>query len=228
MHFEKFRFTLWAGLGIAVFLIMLIMALLVSLNNINQAENELNRLGGGLQAKTAVIAFQRDIIQEIQIRTRNIALLTDVAMMQQELKMLQGARNLYDQAETRFDQIFANETDKALFLKAKQLRAIARPLADRVIQLGLENKDSEATELLMKELVPITDARLRVLQEIEEQQKTLVKQTTEAASRAHFHVRVLMFLLGGFALLLGLLVAGVVMFFAYGLDVAKAVEQQEV
>ncbi len=103
-----------------------------------------------------------------------------------------------------------------------------RTLADRVIQLGLENKDSEATELLMKELVPITDARLQVLQEIEEQQKALVKQTTEAASRAHFHVRVLMFLLGGFALLLGLLVAGVVMFFAYGLDAAKAVEQQEV
>lgn len=225
MQFEKFKFTLRAGLGLAVFLIMLIVALLVSLNNINQAENKLNRLGGDLQAKTAVIEFQREMIQEIQIRTRNIALLTDADMMQQELKMLQVARNLYDQAEARFDQIFANETDKALFLQAKQLRAIARPLADRVIQLGLENKDKEATELLMKEVVPATDARLQVLQKIEAQQKALVKRTTEEASSAHFHVRVLMFLLGGFALLLGLLVAGVVVFFAYGLDAAKAIEQ---
>ena len=144
------------------------------------------------------------MIKTVDIYTRNIILISDEQVMRDELKKLQGARNIYDTAESRLDGIFTSEEDKEQMAKIKELRVKARPMVNHTIELGLKNMDKEAIPYLLNEVVPANEKRLAVLNVLIKQQQDLSKKIAEDISRTHTRSRILTFMLGVLALALGI------------------------
>ena len=85
---------------------------------------------------------------------RTITLLNDTAAMKTEWAKVEKSRQAYDEAWQELSRMPASESGMAIRRKMEADKAEARPLADRVLALALENKDEEATTLLLQQVGP--------------------------------------------------------------------------
>ncbi len=224
MLLGRFKFTLVAAVGCAALVVTLIVGVLFSLARIQEAQTRLEYLSGRLQTGDQVLQMQQDLIRESQIRIRNVALVRDPAALKAELDKLQDARRRYDESEQMVDQLFADDQFHPLVEQARTLRAQGRAVLDEVAQLALKGERDAAAARLLNELAPLTKQRLQVLGQLSAAQDARRAATAAEAVRAHGQVRLLMVVVGGLAVLLGLLVAGVALFLAVGVDQTRRVE----
>lgn len=224
MLLRRFRFTLAVALGCAALIVTLIVGVLFSLARIQDAQTRLEYLNGQLQSGDDILQMQQDLIRDTQIRIRNVALLRDPAALKQELEKLQDARRRYDESERVVDKLFSDDQSHPLVEKARALRASSRAVLDGVMQLSLQGKHEAAASRLLNDLAPLTKQRLDVLAQLSGVQDARRQITAADAVRAHRQVRILMYVIGSLATILGLLVAAVVLFFAMGVDQARQVE----
>jgi methyl-accepting chemotaxis protein len=225
MAFGGFKFTMAAAVGCAVLVVTLIVGILFSLARIQDAQTRLEYLNGQLQSGDDIIKIQQDLIRDTQIRIRNVALVRDPVALKQELDKLQEARHRYDESEQVVDRLFADEQSHPLVEKARALRASGRAVLDGVMQLALKGEREAAAARLLNELAPLTKQRLEVLSQLSDVQDARRHATAEEAALAHRQVRMLMYVIGGLATFLGLLVAAVALFLAVGVDQARRVEE---
>lgn len=214
----RFRATRKLAIVSGILLISLIVITAINLHNINDAQEKMNQMVNDINVKVAVVGSMEDMIKDVQIYIRNIALDTDMRQMQDELRKLQTARNMYDESESRLEKLFVSDEDKTQLARMKELRMAVRPIADHAIELGLQNKDQEANALITQQVEPMTKRRLVVIQEVVEQQKKAGQKAAEEIMTAQEHARVLTLVLGFLALVLGMVVAFVAMIFALGMD----------
>lgn len=225
MRLSNLKITLRLGVGFSLILMTLIFITITGLNKIGLAQQKLDQVMNDLNVKVATLEVMTGLIKDIDIYTRDIILFTNQGEMQDHLNKLLITRNIYDQAESRLDTLFVSKEDKVLLDKIKELRSTARPSLNRAIELGLKDKNQDATNLLMKEVVPLTDERLKTLEQLIERQKELAKKTAEEAKSAHNYARILTFCLGALALALFLFVAFIFLRVAVIVDTGKSFEQ---
>jgi hypothetical protein len=190
--------------SLIVFLAVITGFTIVSLKDIGRAQEKLNLIVNDIAIKIATAESMVAMIKTVDIYTRNIILITDVKVMRDELKKLQGARNIYDAAETRLESVFTSEEDKDQIRKIKELRAKARPMVNHAIELGLKNMDKEAIPYLLHEVVPANEQRLTALNGLIKRQQDLSKKIAEDIGKTHNRSRILTFVLGVLALALGI------------------------
>lgn len=224
MRVSDFKVTLGLGAGFSLLLVILIIVTFTGLAKINQSQESFEHAVNDLAVKAANLDLMTSMIKDVNIYTRDIILFTSRDEMQEQLKKVLVARNIYDQAESRLDTIFVTEDDKLLVNKIKELRSATRPFLDRAIALGLEDKNQEATDLLMKEVVPRTDERLNMLEQLIKHQNAYAQKAAAEAASAHAYVRILTFCLGGLAFSLFMFVAFIFIRVAVIVDAGKSVE----
>ncbi len=155
-----------------------------ALEDIARVNNTEARLATGMRAA----------VKDTAIFSANIVLLNDVAGMQTELEKLKKSQAAYERAQEQLGSMFSTlaETtakENELFAKAKEMKAVAQPALQKVVDLGLQNKSDEAALVLMKTLQPAQQAWLAVLEELvnlEDQQNVEADQAagvTYTASR---------------------------------------------
>jgi methyl-accepting chemotaxis protein len=88
---------------------------------------------------------------------RNLALLSDEAAMKLENQKIAATRTHYDEAREKLVRITLSDEGRARIAAVDAARAEAKPLNDKVIELGLANKMEEATRLLMAQAAPATE-----------------------------------------------------------------------
>ncbi|MBI3441914.1 MAG: MCP four helix bundle domain-containing protein [Proteobacteria bacterium] len=222
---SSLKITLRLGVGFSLILMTLIFVIVAGLNKISLAQQKLDQVVNDLNVKVTTLELMTGMIKDIDIYTRDIILFTDQNEMQDHLKKILIARNIYDQAESRLDTLFESKQDKALLDKIKELRGVARPALNRAIELGFKNMNQNATDLLIKDVAPLTGERLKTLEQLIERQKELAKKTAEEAKLAYVHARILTFCLGASALALFIFVAFIFMRVAVIVDTGKSFEQ---
>lgn len=225
MRVSNFKITLGLGAGFSLLLMILIVVTFTGLAKINQAQEKFERAVNDLAVKAATLEVMTSMIKDVNIYTRDIILFTNRDDMQEQLKKILVARNIYDSAESRLDTLFVTDEDRLLLNKIKELRSATRPILDRAIALGFDNKDQEAKDLLMKEVVSRTDERLNILEQLIKHQKKYAETAAAEAASAHTYARILTFCLGGLALALFMFVAFIFIRVAVMVDAGKSVEQ---
>jgi len=85
---------------------------------------------------------------------RNVVLLTDMADMRKEVERIQEARAKYQEMSDKLDKLILSDEGKKIFAELKEARVQTKPFADKAIELGLANKNEEATRILLKEVRP--------------------------------------------------------------------------
>jgi len=179
---------------------------IISLKDIAEAQKKLDQIVNDIAIKIATAESMVAMIKTVDIYTRNIILIADDKVMHDELKKLQGARNIYDTAETRLETIFTLAEDRDQIKNIKELRTKARPMVNHAIELGLKNMDKDAVPYLLKEVVPANEQRLEALNGLIKRQQDLSKKIAEDIGKTHTRSRILIFVLGALALALGIIV----------------------
>jgi methyl-accepting chemotaxis protein len=106
---------------------------------------------------------------------RTVVLLKDRAQKDQEMVKISKAREAYNKAWAELEKIPPSETGKVIRKNIADAHAAAMQLNNRVVELGMADKEAEATVLLLKEAGPATQA----LQDALTENITLQQATTE-------------------------------------------------
>ncbi|MGJ7507303.1 methyl-accepting chemotaxis protein [Variovorax sp. GT1P44] len=204
---SNFRIGTRLGLGFAAVLLFLALVMGLGLSSMSSIEARLNSIVTSNNVKVATVNTMLDSIRDMANLATNVVLLSDEAAMREEMKKIAAARERYTEARTLLVKLVVSPEGKALLAKIEETLAVAAPLNAQLLELGLANKNEEATELLMKKFTPAVQACLAALDEMVRHETRLSERANDAASAEYGRARALMIGLGAFALLMGAAIA---------------------
>jgi methyl-accepting chemotaxis protein len=124
--------------------------------------------------------------------SQTVVMMSEVPAMQKELEKLTAARARYDRARTELFSMPPGEGGGAMRDRIVAAQQTARPLVDRVVQLALENRDEEATQLLMTQAGPALERWQEEMDADLAQQKRHNEEDVQLASSAYSTARLLL------------------------------------
>ena len=133
---------------------------------------------------------------------RTIALLENVPDMERELVKINEARDNYNQSWAALQKFPPSEAVRAIRTKIEQASGVARPVNDQVIALAMDNKDAEATALLLKQGAPATTLWQEAIAENIHLQEAQNEQAFHDAEADYLHARWVLIGFGAFSVLL--------------------------
>ncbi|MDP3421697.1 MAG: EAL domain-containing protein [Thiobacillus sp.] len=107
-----------------------------------------------------------------------------------------------------------SDTEAALISRQGQVTGDAQPVQLQVIDLINADFIDEATNLVLNQAIPMQNEVMSTLSQLEAETQAISTAASEKARKEHAAARFWMYLLSGAALLVGLLVAAVVFYFA--------------
>jgi len=114
---------------------------------------------------------------------RSVLLLSDEAAKQGEVAKIKKARETYDKAWEALNKMPADAAGQAARAKIQAARNAARPLNDKVIEMGMDDNFTGAVTLLFKEANPATLKWQEAIDEnIDKQEEHNKKQYEEAVT----------------------------------------------
>ena len=148
-----------------------------------------------------------DNFRDISLIVSTVILLEDEAAIQAQKTKLAAAREKYGKAKKVLLASHLNEKEKELLGKLDDSIKAASPLVNKVIELGSQNRNAEATELMMTQSAPATRKAIAVIDEIVAYERDLATASANEAKADYSDSRNWMLVLGGLAIALGSLVA---------------------
>jgi len=198
------------GFGMVLLLLAAISGFGLSrMANINQAVTEITQVHN---PATKLANSMRLLVNRTGATIRDIVLLNDDAGIKAASETLKSRRALYDAEEAKLQKMLdsnANTTakEKELFAKIKALKDKATPLMSKVAELGEQNKNDEATNVLMKDALPAQRAWLDAAGELADFEGTLSEEAAASAEQAYTTALTLVLTLSALALVLGIVAA---------------------
>ncbi|WP_083941115.1 methyl-accepting chemotaxis protein [Pseudoduganella violaceinigra] len=168
------------------------------------------RLEKVVKLNVAKLTYVQDMSEAVHIVarvSRTIVLLSDEAAMQRELPKIQAARAAYDQARAALAALPSTAEGQAIRARIDALRQEARPLTDQVLQLALQQKDAEATALLVQKAGPVTQRWQDAMDEDVQLQRRHNEKDAAAATADYDSARALMLSMSVLALVAGVVAA---------------------
>ncbi|KKB61980.1 chemotaxis protein [Robbsia andropogonis] len=210
MNNSKVSTRLAIGFGSVMFL--LITVALVGFYGISSLHSRLDSIARVNNDESKYAKDMKASVADRAIAIRNIALLTDPAGLAQESKRVERQKKVYANAEEALGKMFATEAgttdrERSLYTQIKEDNAVAVPLMDKAIGLGLANNPSEAIKVLLQEARPKQAAWLSHLNELADFEDQLNAQATEEANVTYHVIQITAWVIVGFSLILGVFLA---------------------
>ena len=139
---------------------------------------------------------------------RDIVLITDEQGMKSAKESLEKNRAAYDASEQELGMMFetiakTSMEEKDRFAAIKESRNLARVADNKVIELGLANKNEEAASLFIKEAKPALDHWLKLVTDLATYENKLNEALAVESEQGYVHARNLMLVLAALAFALG-------------------------
>jgi len=213
--FSNLKIASRLGLGFGT--VLLLLAAVASLglsrmSDINRAMEEVTQIHNPL---TAQAVSMRIDVNRVGATVRDIVLLTEEADMKSAADQLAKIRAAYDADEEKLGKMLDSQSgttqkEKELFAKIKAAKSVARPLLTKVVELGLLNKNDEATKILMKDALPAQRIWLNAMGEFADYEDSLNDQASTTAEKTYATARTFVLSLSALAMILGIVAAFVI------------------
>lgn len=228
MNIRNLKIGARLSIGFGLILALLAILAFVGLNSLSNINAILDTVVNKTIVKLDAVTDMRDAQRQIAIGVRNIVLITDEAGMAEQEKIVFKAIEEYNRAYEVLHKMITLDAGKALLAKVEEARGNTLPLLDKTMKLGRENKNEQATAVLMKEVAPAASKWLAALQELLDFQGKLAIQDKEQAVKDYSSARTMLIGLSILAILLGfamawLITKSIVNPLAKSLEVAEAV-----
>ncbi|MGJ7527682.1 methyl-accepting chemotaxis protein [Variovorax sp. GB1P17] len=195
------------GMGFAAVLLLLAAVVGLGLNSMADIQARLNGIVTSNNVKVSSVNTMVDAIRDIAIFDGNLILLTEEVAMREEVKKIASARERFAAGRTALAKMLVTADGKALLAKVDERVAVLLPLNTQLTELGLKNSNEEATQVFVTKFQPAVQALVDVLNDMIAHETELSNQANEQASAGYAWARNLMFVLGGFAMLVGAAIA---------------------
>jgi methyl-accepting chemotaxis protein len=194
------------GLGFGIVLLLLAAITGLGLKNMAANSDTMDKIDdNNVKLNTAwEMSYQQ---QRVSLAGTNVVLLTDATAMAEQERVVGLAREKYNEASALLHKMLKLEEGKAILARIDAAAAQTRPLTDKARKLGLENKNEEATAVLMQEVGPAAARWQGALHDMIDHQKENNKLSSDAATQSSASARVLMIGLGVLAMALGVGIA---------------------
>jgi len=191
------------GLGFGLVLALLLAVATIGLSRLAATQDRLQQIVDVNNRQASLAVAMRIAVNQVVAATREILLLDEPAAKQAVRAAMERSRANYDEAERRLGEMLqsahdTSEAEKALFERTRAVRGQVRPLTDKVVALGMEDKDAEAVKLLMTEVKPLQQKWFEALGELAAKQEA---DSAEAAATAASSYRAARLLMAGCTLL---------------------------
>jgi methyl-accepting chemotaxis protein len=149
--FSNMRLAMRLTLSFGVVVAMLIGIAWLGLSTMQTMNANLDKIVNDRNVRIDLCSRMSSAIADVQLAIRNVVLLENASDMEAEAAKIHEYRQTYDNARAELEKRPANEKGQALRNRVAAAMAALRPISNRVVELGLANKDAEATALMLRE-----------------------------------------------------------------------------
>jgi methyl-accepting chemotaxis protein len=198
------------SLGFGLVLVLLLLVSLLGVFNMSTIHAQLERIVNENTLKTQLVTEMSESVHIVARVTRSVVLLSDEAAIRREMEKVAKARTVYNQAVEQLLKLPATPKGVEIRERIAAQAKTTRTLNDKVFELALANKDEEATEVLMKQAGPLTQAWQDAMDEYAALQRENNQIAAAAATASYERARLLMLVLSGVAIAVGVVAATII------------------
>ncbi len=179
---RRLAFALCAGL-------LLVGVTALAMRGLSDVEDRLHEIAQVNNQQQRCAIEMREHVDQVAAATRDLVLEDDLARMRPISDRIAAESMAYDAAETTLGLLLAGDAgawpqERALFSEAASDKAAAWPLLSRVIALGTDNRDADATRLFTAQAKPALErwhGALTQLADLQERQNQAAAQAAQAS-----------------------------------------------
>ncbi len=193
--------------GFSVVLMLVVIIAFIGISRLNVLNGYLDDVIHDNNVKLKLANNIAGGIDEIARSVRNIVLLEDMGSMQKEKDRIDAARKNFSESYEKLVRMVTSNKGKEILATVKGSQDVVRPLVDKAMSLGLENKASEATQVLMNE---VRGPQVKLIENVKAMvayQEEMTDKAGEAAGHAYSTAYALILSISGLALVVGALFA---------------------
>ncbi len=191
------------SLGFGTILLFLLITIYIGLTGLSQTQTRLDDIVNDKNVKVMSALKMQAQQQEVSSRIRNIIMLDNMADMKMEEAELRKVRTTYDTLVEQLDKTIVTPEGRQLLAQIKSQSEIAREANNKVITLGLENRNEEAIQYLLSRAAPESLKWGNLLGTLADQQQKISVTSADDAQTAFEFSRTLMLALSALAMLMG-------------------------
>ncbi len=211
MNFSNMKVGTRLFAGFALLLAFLVALLLLGLNRMSAMQANIDQIAAVNNAQVAQIMTMRGSVFDRMIAVRNVVLLTQMHEMQPEVDRIKEGEKKFAVADEKLTHLFEHpsttEGERSLIKQVREQHAALAAPFNRAMELGLQNKASEATKVLIDEVRPVQRKLMTDLSDLAALEDKLSHEASADARAAYEGAQRLMISLGIIALVCGLLTA---------------------
>jgi methyl-accepting chemotaxis protein len=201
----KLRTKLLLGFGLTIVLVAIVT--FIGTSRMGVLDDKMN---GIVEVTMPRMVLLYDIIRDYDVvarGARNIALTTDAGVKQKQKEGLAKAQADLTDTLNKLEKLLQTDKDKELFAGVKENLAAVVQLSEKAATLGMANKNQEASDVVVHEVLAPQSKMLQQLESFARLEQELALKDGEASAQAASGGKTLLLSLGAAASLLGLLMA---------------------
>jgi len=207
MVFTKLKLGTKLLLGFGMMIVLIGIVTLIGTNRMALLNDKVN---GIAHVRMPQVGMLYDIMRDYDViarATRNIALTKDDGISKkQKENFYKGKTSIMDIFD-KLDKTLHNEKGKELFTGLKSNLILVIQLSEKALLLGEHDKDTEAADVIINEILAPQGKMLQLLQSFADYEQELALKDSEASAEAASGSKVLLLSLGVAASILGLFMA---------------------
>ena len=184
------------GVGIAVSAALLAATVWVGVARLGDVKQALDTITADRMPKIVAVKEMKENIRTRASVVRNIVLLTTEEDMRKEAEALPKLRESYAKLDKQLTETISSGEGKALFAKAQAAVAAIVAPTDEVVKLGLQNKNEDATRVLLDKVRPLQTTALDELEALSKYEMDSAKDFQDAAQHTYRSAVTVMLALG--------------------------------
>ena len=195
------------SLSFALLVVLMLALVVVGLSRMGQIQGHLNDIVNENMVRSKLANEMGRAIRMQAAIIRNIMLLTDAAEMAPEMKLFAENRELYEKSVAKLAEMVKLPAAKDLLGKIAETHNQYSVLTAKVMELARANKDTEAVQILLKEVRPAQRKLYATLDEIAAFQDKNTEEDVAQAQAAYDNARLFMLSMAAAALALSVMTA---------------------
>jgi methyl-accepting chemotaxis protein len=205
-------FKIGARLRIGFGIILLILVGIVLMTNYLNYSNK-SKLTQGLETATAKnlqASIMKSAMLETGIAMRNIGLQSDVSLMQKEEQKVKDQRARYDKAVSDLKALGLNEDENKVLTELAALGADTDAAFKEAIGQILAFNSEGGIKVISGRIDPLNTQTLALINKVVDMQQANAKEVMDGSVSADRKLMVVLFVLGGVAVVLGVVCATII------------------
>ncbi|RFP09206.1 HAMP domain-containing protein [Duganella sp. BJB488] len=214
MKIENFKIGPRLIASFSVVLMMLVIVAALGVSRMSAMQRSMVDITKGNDVESSLAFQMRLSVADRMIALRNLVLFEDPTQMQTQVDRVRKQAQLYETAEKKIRENFAvygiQDDETRILTDIQGQNVAATPLIEKVLQLGLENKDAEATKILIGDLRDVQIKWQNGLDALVSSEKKQNEEASAAADEAYLFARNTMIGLSCVAVFIGMVVAWII------------------